>query len=190
MVFHLQALFDRTPFKDDNASSSLQIAFMVGLDPTALVMSWQISSSYKAIVGGSSPNHYISIKGMFEYDVTFLLHECVEGRKGQVATEVIVCIMSMQNTPLGLSPYCVLSGLSQTINENNAFGTVMCNAATQKNSNAVVLNALSYLDCKSNQISFPDTNHNVKNNRYQLSGGSLVVSIGYYAFDPWLLKMA
>ena len=65
----------------------------------------------------------------------FLSHECVEGRKGQVAAEVKVCIMSMQNTSPGLSLYYILSGLPQTINENIAFGTVMsktCSAAAQK----------------------------------------------------------
>ena len=82
----------------------------------------------------------------------------------------------------------------------------MSDAATQKDGNGVVLNTstdgvscevednknltLSYLDGKSNQISFPDTNHNVKNNWHQLSGGSLAASTGYYVFDHWLLKMA
>ena len=84
---------------------------MVGLNATALVKSWQISSSNKAIAGGSSPSHYSSIKGMYEDDVTSLLCKCVKGRKGQVAAEVKVCVMSMQNTPLGLSPYYVLFGV-------------------------------------------------------------------------------
>ena len=43
---------------------------------------------------------------------------------------------------------------------------------------------------KKNYISLPDTNLNVKNSRYQLIGGSSPASIGYYTFDPWLLKQA
>ena len=48
----------------------------------------------------------------------------------------------------------------------------------------------SYLDAKENYISLPDTNHNVKNSRYQLIGGSSAASIGSYVFDPWMLKDA
>lgn len=43
---------------------------------------------------------------------------------------------------------------------------------------------------KNNQLSLPDTNHNVKNARYQLIGGSSPACIGRYVFDPSLLKLA
>ena len=36
----------------------------------------------------------------------------------------------------------------------------------------------------------PDPNHNVKNLRYQLAGGSSSSSIGKYVFDPQMLKVA
>ena len=49
-----------------------------------------------------------------------------------------------------------------------------------------------YLKGKSDQLSFPDTNHNVKNVRYQLVGGSgdVPTVLGNYIFDTALLKMA
>ena len=37
-------------------------------------------------------------------------------------------------------------------------------------------------------MSVPDTNHNIKNSRYQLVGGSSPASIGSHVFDPTLLK--
>jgi hypothetical protein len=39
-------------------------------------------------------------------------------------------------------------------------------------------------------VSLLDTNHNVKNARYQLIGGLPCVVIGSYVLDPWYLKMA
>jgi hypothetical protein len=49
---------------------------------------------------------------------------------------------------------------------------------------------LEYLQGKSNQLSFPDTNHNVKNCRYQMIGGSCAAVLGMFCFDPWSLKIA
>ena len=47
-----------------------------------------------------------------------------------------------------------------------------------------------YLERNSNNHSFPDTNHNIKNCRYQLLGGSCADVNGLYFFYPWLLNMA
>jgi hypothetical protein len=41
-----------------------------------------------------------------------------------------------------------------------------------------------------NYVPLPDTNHNVKNARYQLIGGLLCAVIGSYVLDLWYLKMA
>ena len=76
--------------------------------------------------------------------------------------------------------------------------------ATEKVGNAVLLNhstdgvscevqwnldqLKSFLQGKSNQLALTDTNHNAKNLRYQLIGGSSVASIGKFAVDPWLLN--
>ena len=49
---------------------------------------------------------------------------------------------------------------------------------------------MKYLERNSNHISFPDTNHNVKNCRYQLVGGYCAVLIGLYCFGTWLINMA
>jgi hypothetical protein len=49
---------------------------------------------------------------------------------------------------------------------------------------------LDYIDGKINYVSLPDTNHNVKNSRYQLIGGSSPASIGVYVFDPARICLA
>ena len=48
---------------------------------------------------------------------------------------------------------------------------------------------MKYPEGNSNHILFTDTNHSVKNCRYQLVGGYCAYVIGLYCFDPWLLKM-
>jgi hypothetical protein len=50
---------------------------------------------------------------------------------------------------------------------------------------------LDYIDGKINYVLLmPDTNHNVKNSRYQLFGGSSPASIGAYGFYPALIRLA
>jgi hypothetical protein len=49
---------------------------------------------------------------------------------------------------------------------------------------------LDYIDGKINYVSLPDTNHNVKNFRYQLIGGSSPASTGAYVFDPALIHLS
>ena len=75
-----------------------------------------------------------------------------------------------------------------------------CTIAAEKYGNAVVLNSLTdgvsceiqgnlalilqYLQGGNNSTSVPDPNHNIKNSRYQVLGGSSPASIGRYVFDP------
>ena len=47
-----------------------------------------------------------------------------------------------------------------------------------------------HLQGKTNQISLPDPNHNVKNLMYQLIGGSFPASIGFFVFDPYMFPAA
>lgn len=188
MVSHLLSVFSRIhTFADE---SSLCIAFSVGIDATALVKSFKICSSNSAIVGGASPNHFIGIEGMATEDIKNILQNCVEGNYGDAASDVKVSVVTIQNTPLGMPPYFVLSGLPQTINQFNDLGTQMLdvyNIAAARDGNAVVLNTstdgvscevqdnkaltLRYLNGDADQVSFPDTNHNIKNGQYHLICG-------------------
>ena len=131
----------------------------------------------------------------------------MDGKKGVLAGEVKIAIANFQDTPKGMNPSVVLAGLNQTINRSNNGGAQVlaaCVSAAASDHNAVVLNQstdgvlcemkwnytqiMKYLGGETNVLSFPDTNHNVKNLRYQLIGGSSAASIGRYTFDPWLLK--
>ena len=47
-----------------------------------------------------------------------------------------------------------------------------------------------YLRGKTSHISLSDTNHNIKNLRYQIIGGSSPASFGFYEWDHWLLKIS
>ena len=49
---------------------------------------------------------------------------------------------------------------------------------------------MKYLEGNSNHLSFPDTNHNVKNFCYQLLVGYFAAVIGLFCFDPWLINMS
>ncbi len=125
-------------------------------------------------------------------------------RKGELAAEIKVCVISFQGTPPGISPYYTLVGRPQTINEQNSFGEEVvqaCITATTQDSDVVLLNTtaevqwnlntmLNYLDGMINHVSLPDTNQNAKNCRYQLVGGSSPASIGGHVFDPALLRIA
>ena len=47
-----------------------------------------------------------------------------------------------------------------------------------------------YLSGDINYLSLMDTNHNVKNARYQIIGASSADVLGENVFDPWLLRLA
>ena len=110
-----------------------------------------------------------------------------------------ICVLSFQCTPPEITPYYTLAGCPQTINEHSIFGCEVvkaCLHATIEDGNSILLNTttdgvpievqwnlsvmLDYIYGKINYVSLPDTNHNVKNSRYQLIGGSSPASIGAY----------
>ena len=211
IVIRLRQHFDRIRLKRKQAGSSrTRVAFSVGFDGTVLVKSYQILHSSNVIVGGAYPNHYIPIPDNFSGDeLCTFLKGCVDGKLyGEPAAEIKVCVVSIQDTH-GLSPYFTLVGRPQSINENNDFGkTVMeaCAIACKEDGDATILNTTTdgvssevqwnlrvmfgFLSGQIGYVSLPDTNHNVKNARYQLIGGSSSTVLGSYVFDPWYLKLA
>ena len=134
---------------------------------------------------------------------------CVDVKNGVLDSEVKDSVVSFQKILPGMCPYFFVASLPQIINENNDWGSAIlnaCVASTEHASNEVIMNTstdgfscetkwnytlcVDYLRVKTNQISLPDTNHNIFFLRYQLIGGSSPVSFGFYAFNPWLLKIA
>ena len=198
-----------TLIRSKRSKEDCHIAFSVGFDATALYKAFQLSTSHLTIVGGAAPNHFISVDGMNRKEVSKILRECQENKRGDYTTKVKIAVVSFQNTPPEISPYFVLCGRPQTINENSQFCLEVmtaCEIATKQDGNAVLLNSctdgvscevlsnkkftIDYLTGKINYLSLTDTNHNIKNGRGQVVSGSSAHSIGHYVIDAWQLKMA
>ena len=212
MVVRIKEQISKVRHHRIQAGLSERVAFTAGFDATVLSKSVQIHHSTRdgnRVVGCAYPNHYMCLPSMDGDDVSVFLLDCIHGKKGELAAEIKVCVISFQGTPPGISPYYTLVGRPQTINEQNSFGEEVvqaCITATTQDSDAVLLNTttdgvstevqwnlntmLNYLDGMINHVSLPDTNHNVKNCRYQLVGGSSPASIGGHVFDPALLRIA
>ncbi len=181
-----------------------------------LAKSFQIhySSNCNTVVGGVYLNHFLPLPERNSGDgdgdaVAKFLGKCVNGKKGEAASEIKVCVLSFQRSPPGTTPYYTLVGQPQTNNEPNTFGSEVvkaCLHATIEDGNTILLNTttdrvstevqwnkevmLDYINGKINYVSLLDTNHDVKNSRYQLIGGSSPASIGAYIFDPALIRLA
>ena len=59
---------------------------------------------------------------MSKDEVVDLLKACRDGKRGPLAAEIKVAVVTIQNPPPGMSPYMTLVGRPQTINESNNFG--------------------------------------------------------------------
>ena len=133
----------------------------------------------------------------------------MRGKLGKIADVIKVCILSFQRIPWGMCPYFVLVGRLQTLNENNDFcATVIkaCDIAVRQSRDAVLLNVSTYgvsceVECNFgiivrclngdiNYLALMDTNHNMKNARYQLIGASSAAVLGENVFDSWLSRLA
>ena len=91
------------------------------IDATKLVKCYQVSTTHCALVGGAYPNHFVSLEDMDKPNIDRLLKEYRDGIHGPMAEEVKVAILTFQAVPPGMSPYFVLVGRPQTINENSDF---------------------------------------------------------------------
>ena len=195
--------------RHDFGESSMRVAFSIGVDATVVVKGYQYLYSEGKVVGGAAPNHIHDVSGKNKEELKSFLKDCIDGKNGDIAAECKMAVVSFQKVPPGMSPYFMLGGLPQTVNDSNDWGKDVMKIAveaTEKVGNAVLLNhstdgvscevqwnldqLKSFLQGKSNQLALTDTNHNAKNLRYQLIGGSSVASIGKFAVDPWLLKLA
>lgn len=186
-----------------------RVVFTVGVDATVLVKTFQYSPQLEAIIGGVYPNHRIDVSGKSNDEISKVIKDCIDGKYGAMADEVKACVVSFQNTPVGMCPYLVVAGNAQTVNESNLFGKRMVTLSqevTKSIRNSAVLNQttdgvscevqwnmqtlLDYLDGLTNVCSLPDPNHNAKCCRFQLVGGSCAACIGNYVVDPFLLQEA
>ena len=94
----------------------MHVAIYLGVYSTIIVRLWKILIYHNNIIGGASPNHYMDIGDESKKEVVEILKLCVDGKKGAVASEVKVTVVSFQKTPPGICPYFVVAILPHTIN--------------------------------------------------------------------------
>ena len=154
-----------------------RVDFTAGIDATALVKSYQVSTSDHAIVGGASPNDFIPIDGLSKIQIFERLKECNKDKHGPMATEVKVVVVSFQDTTEVMPIFLTLASQPQTKNEHNQFALIMveaCEMAAIKYGNAILLNestygveqevqpnktlTISYLENSRNYLSMYDSN--------------------------------
>jgi hypothetical protein len=86
------------------------IAFSLAIDATILVKAFGVNHSSNFIVGGAAPNHNINIHAFNSDGIKEFLRECIVGKRGDLASKIKVAVVSIQNTPPGMSTYFVLCG--------------------------------------------------------------------------------
>ena len=121
----------------------LRVTFTSGIDKTALLKAYQVSTSDHEIVGGVYPNDFIPVGGLLKEQIFERLKECNKVKHGPMATEVKVVVVYFQNTPKVMSPFFTLSGHPKTTNEKNQFVLTVveaCKMDVMKDGNSVLLN--------------------------------------------------
>jgi hypothetical protein len=196
------------------------VAFSASIDATKVPPIVVPNYSVRAIVGGAHPNHFIPIlENDGDERIQFLSIVDQFNDKGnkemKFAAEIKNGTLSFQTMRKpGLNPYLQLMARPQTKNEPSSFNDDF-SAALKKaesllreegwnvsfigtandgvscDSQFVNRSLLNFLRGRQSHSSHTDTNHNVKNSRYQLViGGNTPSIIGPYVVDPGLLKKA
>ena len=191
-------------FIDSVLQSQPRIRYSIAIDGTKVAETLQLSTQYKAFLGGASPRDMITIGP----------NETMEGLKLKMedetiplAAEVKVCVVTFQEVPAGVCPMVILAGRPQSKNEVSSFNddcvemseevarsrpncecVSAANDGVSSDSSFVRRRILSFLSGSSKAPALTDSNHNVKNIRYQaVIGGNEVTVIGDHCVDPGLL---
>jgi hypothetical protein len=112
------------------------VSFSIAIDATKVPQLLEISTTFKAIMGGAHPHQMIST---IDLDSTTIKHildrETILNQEGDStikidkASKVKVAFMVFQKTPLGVSPIVIISARPQSNNECSSFTTDIMNAA-------------------------------------------------------------
>lgn len=193
---------------DDNKSFNYGVSFAI--DATKLVKNIEVHTGMRKILGGAYPNHLVDCSDMSSDDLQKTLDQSSGAKlKLTKAKEGKVAIISFQCTPTGVPPTVKMADRPQSTNESSCFTQAMDQAmkvVVARRSNLSFLNFTvdgvavesddvrrgfcDFLSGKENHTGSTDTNHNIKNWRYQIIGGSGVPSIGKLAVDSDLLRLA
>ncbi len=117
MVFRVKEHIQKKRSQRVDAGLSERFAFTAGFDATVLAKSFQIhySSNGNAVDGEVYPNHFLPLPERNSGDgdgdaVAKFLGKCVNGKKGEAASEIKICVLSFQCTPPGTTPYYTAVG--------------------------------------------------------------------------------
>ena len=72
-----------------------RVAFTIGVDATVVVKNVQVAGAHRVVVGLAAPNHFLPIDiNMKGEELKKYLKGCAEGKEGELAAEIKVCVMS------------------------------------------------------------------------------------------------
>ena len=165
-------------------------------DATKVPPLGEFSQRYRVWVGGTFPNHCIS-ETNYDQD---------EFVKTEMATEIKVGMLSLQNTIDGVSPFKIIAARPQSTNEAaDEYNSLILHAVDEiENVHCVSMafdglstetqfirnNLISFMNGTTNSVAMTDCNHAAKNMRSQLVLGSSIVVGGNAFFDVGILRLA
>ena len=80
----------------------------LGVDATIIVIVWQVLISHYNIICGDSLNHSLDNGDKSKEEMVEFFKLCADGKKGVVASEVKVDVVSFYKTPPGMCPHFLL----------------------------------------------------------------------------------
>ena len=183
------------------------------IDATKVPKSLNINTTRKCIMGGAYPNHIISTQHLGKECIRKILDNKDESDPSkeaiECALEIKIAVVSFQNVPKKISPMAIIAARPQGNNETSSFTKDVCEAASlvvkdlvnvrftnfatdgvSVETSDILQTLCEFIDGKIDYCAAVDNKHNVKNDRYQLIGGSNAATIGNYYIDTNLLLLA
>ena len=192
---------------------NIHLVFSLAIDATKVPKSLNINATRKCVMGASHPNHLMFTEHLSKEELQKVLDnkDKEDPKKDmlELASEVKIGTICFQNQPKGVSPMRIIAARPQGVNAVSSFTRDLCQAAclierdldyvrftnfatdgVSVETSDILLSLCEFLDGKHNFCAAVDNKHNVKNDRYQLIGGSNAATIGNYYVDTNLLLMS
>ncbi len=170
------------------------VSFSIAIDATKVPQVLEISTAFKAIMGGAHPYHLISTIDLDSTSIKHILDcETIFNQadnstiKIDKASEVKVAFMVFQKPPPGVSPIVIIFAWPQSNNECTSFTADIMNAAdlgtkqvkstsfvnfavdgVSLETKDVMTTICNFLSGRCNFTGAVDNKHNIKNDRYQI----------------------
>jgi len=193
------------------------IAFSESIDGTRIPKLAQANYRHKKIFGGAAPDHCIDLpEDDHDGSKVVAILDLFKGDNPEkkLASEVKLGTLSLQWTPPGITPFLQVMARPQTKNQNSSFNfdfadvlkqaevelreegydvsfISAANDGVSSDHQFVITIQFGFLDGRLSYCAHTDSNHIVKNARYQdIVGGNAASTIGRYFIDPGLPKRA